>query len=38
MGEIVVKGMIWRVIKIMYEASISAVFLDGEKSSVFSVE
>ena len=33
-----VKGKMWRVIKSMYEASRSAVLLDGEKSSVFSVE
>ena len=28
----------WRVIKRMYEASRSAVLLDGEKSASFSVE
>ena len=28
----------WQVIKMMYEASRSAVLLDGEKSSAFSVE
>ena len=30
-----VKGKMWRVIKKMYEASRSAVFLEGEKSAVF---
>ena len=29
-----VKGKMWRVIKKMYEASRSAVFLEGEKSAV----
>ena len=33
-----VKGRMWRVIKRMYEASRSAVLLDGEKSASFSVE
>ena len=28
----------WRVIKKMYEASRSAVFLEGEKSAVFRLE
>ena len=32
-----VKGRMWRVIKKMYEASRSAVFLEGEKSAVFRV-
>ena len=32
-----VKGKMWRVIK-MYEASRSAVFLEGEKSAVFRLE
>ena len=31
-----VKGKMWCVIKKMYEASRSAVFLEGEKSAVFS--
>ena len=33
-----VKGKMWRVIKKMYEASGSAVFLDGEKSAVFRLD
>ena len=33
-----VKGKMWRVIKIMYNSSRSAVLLEGEKSSTFSVE
>ena len=33
-----VRGRMWRVIKRMYEASRSAVLLDGEKSASFSVE
>ena len=33
-----VKGKIWRVIKTMYNSSRSAVRLEGEKSSTFSVE
>ena len=33
-----VKGKMWRVIKTMYNSSRSAVLLDGEKSSTFSVE
>ena len=33
-----VKGRMWRVIKKMYEASRSAVFLEGEKSAVFRLE
>ena len=33
-----VRGRMWRVIKRMYEASRSAVSLDGEKSASFSVE
>ena len=32
------KGKIWRVIKTMYNSSRSAVLLEGEKSSTFSVE
>ena len=36
--ELGVKGKMWRVIKRMYEASRSAVLLDGEKSASFSVE
>ena len=31
-------GRMWRVIKRMYEASRSAVLLDGERSASFSVE
>ena len=31
------KGKMWRVIK-MFEASRSAVFLEGEKSAVFRLE
>ena len=33
-----VRGRMWRVIKRMYEASKSAVLLDGETSASFSVE
>ena len=33
-----VRGRMWRVIKTMYEASRSAVFLEGEKSKTFSLE
>ena len=33
-----VKGKMWRVVKGMYEVSRSAVLLDGEKSTMFSVE
>ena len=33
-----VKGKMWRVIKKMYEASRSAVFLEGEKSAEFRLE
>ena len=33
-----VKGKMWRVIKKMYEASRSAVFLELEKSAVFRLE
>ena len=33
-----VKGKMWRVIERMYEASRSAVFLEGEKSAVFWLE
>ena len=33
-----VKGKMWRVIKTMYNSSRSAVLLEGEKSSTFSVE
>ena len=33
-----VRGRMWRVIKRMYEASRSAVLLDGEKSASFSLE
>ena len=33
-----VKGKMWRVIKKMYEASRSAVLLEGEKSAVFRLE
>ena len=33
-----VKGRMWRVVKKMYEASRSAVFLEGEKSAVFRLE
>ena len=33
-----VKGRMWHVIKKMYEASRSAVFLEGEKSAVFRLE
>ena len=32
------KGKMWRLIKKMYEASRSAVFLEGEKSAVFRLE
>ena len=32
------KGKMWRVIKTMYNSSRSAVLLEGEKSSIFSVE
>ena len=32
------KGKMWRVIKTMYNSSRSAVLLEGEKSSTFSVE
>ena len=32
------KGKMWRVIKKMYNASRSAVFLEGEKSAVFRLE
>ena len=32
------KGKTWHVVKGMYEASRSAVLLDGEKSSMFIVE
>ena len=32
------KGKMWRVIKKMYEASRSAVFLEGEKSAEFRLE
>ena len=37
-GDLGVRGRMWRVIKRMYEASRSAVLLDGEKSASFSVE
>ena len=33
-----VKGRMWRVIKNMYEASRSAILLEGEKSAAFRVE
>ena len=33
-----VKGRMWRVVKNMYEASRSAVLLEGEKSEIFNVE
>ena len=33
-----VKGKMWRVIKTMYNSSRSAVLLESEKSSTFSVE
>ena len=33
-----VKGKMWRVIKEMYEASKSAVYLEGEKSAEFRLE
>ena len=33
-----VKGKMWRVIKKIYEASRSAVFLEGEKSAVIRLE
>ena len=33
-----VKGRMWRVIKNMYEASISAILLEGEKSTTFRIE
>ena len=33
-----VKGRMWRVIKNMYEASRSAILLEGEKSATFRVE
>ena len=33
-----VKGKMWRVVKGMYEASKSAVLLDGEKSNMFNIE
>ena len=36
--EMGVKGKMWRVTKNMYEASRSAVLLEGEKSPAFSVE
>ena len=36
--DIGVKGKMWRVIKKMYEASGSAVFLEGEKSGVYRLE
>ena len=36
--ELGVKGKMWRVIKLMYECSRSAVLLDGEKSASFMVE
>ena len=32
------KGKMWRVIKTMFNSSRSAVLLEGEKSSTFSVE
>ena len=32
------KGKMWRVIKKMYEASRSAVFLEGERSAEFRLE
>ena len=32
-----VKGRMWRVIKHMYEASKSAILLEGEKSAAFRV-
>ena len=32
------KGRLWRVIKNMYEASRSAILLEGEKSAAFRVE
>ena len=31
-------GMMWRVIKKMYESSKSAVLLEGEKSDTFTIE
>ena len=37
-GEIVGDGKTWQVTKNMYEASRSAVLLEGEKSPAFSVE
>ena len=33
-----VKGKMWRVIKKMYEASRSVVFLEGERSAEFRLE
>ena len=36
--ELGVMGKMWRVIKLMYESSRSAVLLDGEKSASFMVE
>ena len=33
-----VKGRMWRVIKKMYEVSRSAVLLEGEKSTMFTLE
>ena len=33
-----VKGRMWRVIKNMYEASRSAILLEGEKSATFRLE
>ena len=32
------KGRMWCVIKTMYEASRSAILLEGEKSAIFRVE
>ena len=36
--DVGVKGMMWRVIKKMYEFSKSAVLLKGEKSDTFTIE
>ena len=33
-----IKGRMWRVIKKMYEVSRSAVLLEGEKSTTFTLE
>ena len=32
------KGMMWHVVKGMYEVSRSVILLEGEKSNMFSVE